>query len=94
MITTNVRSALLVPHTTKQTTLIKTHNNIGKPDKHCINCGMMNHNVETCQKKKRQNAMAIIEATQPSQKPEKTSSYACHISSLNGPKMTNCPKVT
>jgi hypothetical protein len=32
--------------------------------------------------------------TQPSQKTQKTSSYACHICGLNGHKMTNCPKFT
>ncbi len=36
--------------------------------------------------------MATIEVAQPSQKPHKTSSYACHICSLNGHKMKNCPK--
>jgi hypothetical protein len=35
--------------------------------------------------------MATIEATQPSQKPQKTSSYACHICGLNGHKMIDCP---
>ncbi len=36
--------------------------------------------------------MATIEAAQPSQKAQKTSSYACHICGLNGHKMTNYPK--
>jgi hypothetical protein len=36
--------------------------------------------------------MATIEATQPSQKPHKTSLYACHICGLNGHKMIDCPK--
>jgi hypothetical protein len=31
-------------------------------------------------------------ATQPSQKPQKTSSYACRIYGLNGHKMISCPK--
>ncbi len=35
--------------------------------------------------------MATIEAAQPSQKPQKTSSYACHICGLNGHKMTKFP---
>jgi hypothetical protein len=39
-------------------------------------------------KEKKQTIMAIIEATQPSQKTQKTSSYACHIYGLNGHKMT------
>ncbi len=36
--------------------------------------------------------MATTKATQPSQKPQKTSSYACHICGLNGHKMIDCPK--
>jgi hypothetical protein len=36
--------------------------------------------------------MATIGATRPNQKPQKTSSYACHICGLNGHKMKNCPK--
>jgi hypothetical protein len=36
--------------------------------------------------------MATIEVAQPSQKPQKTSSYACHLYGLNRHKMTNCPK--
>jgi hypothetical protein len=36
--------------------------------------------------------MATIEAAQPSQKTQKTSSYACHIYGLNGHKMIDCPK--
>jgi hypothetical protein len=36
--------------------------------------------------------MATIEATQPNQKPHKTSSYAYHVYGLNGHKMTDCPK--
>ncbi len=36
--------------------------------------------------------MAAIKATQYSQKPLVTSSYACHICGLNGHKMTDCPK--
>ncbi len=51
---------------------------------------MTNHNVETCRKE--QNTVIVIEVTQHSQKPQKTSSYACHICGLNGHKMTNCPK--
>jgi len=53
---------------------------------------MMNHNVETCRKKKKQTMVATIEATQTSKKPHKTSSYACHIYGLNGHKMTNYHK--
>jgi hypothetical protein len=45
-------------------------------------------------KKKEQTIVAAIETTQPSQKPQKTFSYACHIFGLNGHKMTNCPKFT
>jgi hypothetical protein len=53
---------------------------------------MINHNVETCRKKKEKTTMVAIEATQQSQKPQKTSSYACHTCGLNGHKLTYCPK--
>jgi succinyl-CoA synthetase beta subunit len=53
---------------------------------------MTNHNVETCKKKKKKTMVATILATQPSQKPQKTYSYACHMCGLNGHKMTDCPK--
>jgi hypothetical protein len=53
---------------------------------------MSNHNVETCIKKKEQTTVVAIEVAQQNQKPQKTSSYACHIYGLNGHKMTNCPK--
>jgi hypothetical protein len=53
---------------------------------------MTNHNVETCRKKKEQTTVATIEVTQPSTKPQKTSSYACHIYGLNGHKMVDYPK--
>ncbi len=36
--------------------------------------------------------MATTNATQPSQKIQKTSSYACHICGWNGHEMTNSPK--
>ena len=36
--------------------------------------------------------MGAVEVTQQSQKPQKTSSYACHIYGLNGQKMIDCPK--
>ncbi len=36
--------------------------------------------------------VATTKATQPSKKPQKTSSYACHICGLNGHKMTNYHK--
>ncbi len=36
--------------------------------------------------------MATTEATQPSQKTQKTSSYTCHTYGFNGHKMTDCPK--
>ncbi len=38
--------------------------------------------------------MVTKEATQPSQKPQKTFSYACHICGLNGHKMIDYPKFT
>jgi hypothetical protein len=52
MTTLETRSALSVPQSTKQATLVKTHNNTWKIDKHCTNYGMTNHNVETCKKKR------------------------------------------
>ncbi len=55
---------------------------------------MINHNVETCNKKKEQTTTAITKVTQPNQKRQKTFLYACHIYGLNGHKMTNCPKFT
>jgi hypothetical protein len=36
--------------------------------------------------------VATTEVAQPSQKPQKTFSYTCHICALNGHKMTYCPK--
>jgi hypothetical protein len=33
-----------------------------------------------------------MEVAQPSKKPQKTSSYACHIYDLNGHKMVDYPK--
>jgi hypothetical protein len=83
MIATKVRSALSVPQSIKPATT-KTHSNIGKTNKHCTNYGMANHNVEICKKKKKQTMVATIKATQPNQKPQKISSYACHIYGLNG----------
>jgi hypothetical protein len=52
MTTTKTRSAFLVPQNTKKVTSMKTQSNTRKIDKHCTNCGMTNHNVETCRKKK------------------------------------------
>ncbi len=69
MITTKTRSALSVSHNTKQEAPPKTQSNTRKSDKFYTNYGMTNHNVETCRKKKEQTTVAIIEATQPSQKP-------------------------
>ncbi len=80
------RSTLSIPQSTKQVTSPKTQSNIGKTNKYCTNCGMNNHKVETC-KKKDETTMATIEATQQSEKPQKTFSYACHIYGLNGHKM-------
>jgi hypothetical protein len=62
------RSTFLVPQTTKHATTTKTYNNIGKINKHCTNYGMVNHNVETCRKKKEQTMVATIKVAQPSQK--------------------------
>jgi len=46
------------------------------------------------QKKERVDHMVTKEITQPSQKPHKTSSYACCMCGLNGHKMINCLKFT
>jgi hypothetical protein len=46
------KSALLIPQSIKHALPAKTQSNIGKIDKHCTNCGMTNHNVESCRKKK------------------------------------------
>jgi hypothetical protein len=61
-----VRNALSIPQNTKQTTLVKTQSNIWKTNKHYTNYGMMNHNVETCKKKKEQTMVATTKAAQPS----------------------------
>jgi len=71
---------------------MKTQSNTGKTNKSCTNYGMTNHNVKTCKKKKEQTMVATTKVAQPSQKLQKTSSYACHICGLNGHKMINCPK--
>jgi hypothetical protein len=63
MTTIEARSALLVPQNTKQIIPPKTQNDIGKTDKYYKNCGMINHNVETC-KKKEQTIVATTEVTQ------------------------------
>jgi len=52
MIIIETMSALSVPHSTKQVILAKTQNNKRKTNKHYINCGMKNHNVKICRKKK------------------------------------------
>ncbi len=44
------------------------------------------------QKDEKVDHMVTIKVAQPSQKTQKTSSYACHIQGLNGHKMTDCPK--
>ncbi len=93
MITAETRSALLVPQSIKHAILAKTQSNIGY-NKHCINYGMINHNVETSKKKKQQTTMATTKAAQLNQKTQKTFSYACHIYGLNGHKMRDYPKFT
>ncbi len=82
------KNAFSIPHNTKQVVPPKTQSNITTTDKHYTNCGMINHNVETC-KKKEQTTVATIEATPLSRKPQKTLSYTCHNCGLNGHKMTN-----
>ncbi len=47
--------------------------------------------METCIKKKEQTTMAAIGATQQNQKPQKTTSYTCHIYGVSGHKMIDCP---
>jgi hypothetical protein len=47
MTTIEAKNALSIPQNIEQTLLIKTQSNTGKIDKHCTNCGMINHNVET-----------------------------------------------
>jgi hypothetical protein len=85
------RSVMLVPHNIKETILTKTQSNTRKINKHCTNYGMTNRNLETCRKKE-QTIVATTKVTQPSQKTQKTCSYAFHIYGLNGHKMTDCPK--
>jgi hypothetical protein len=75
----------------KQVAQPKTHSNTRKTNKYYINCGMINHNVETC-KKNEQTIVATTEAAQQNKNSKTTSSYACHICGLNGHKMTNCAK--
>jgi len=60
MITIEARSALSIPLSTKHASIVKTQSNIGKIDKHCTNCGMMNHNMEICRKKKKRTMVATI----------------------------------
>jgi hypothetical protein len=74
-----------MPQNTKQVAPPKTQSNTNNIDKHYTNCGMTNHNVKTC-KKKEYTIVVAIKATQSNQKPQKTSSYACHICGLNGHK--------
>jgi hypothetical protein len=87
-----VRNALLVSHSTKHVAPTQTNCILRKIDKYCTNCGMTNHNVETCRKKKEQTIVSTTEATQPNLKPQKTSSYASHVYVLNGHKMIDCIK--
>jgi hypothetical protein len=84
MITIEAMSALSIPHSIKQVIPAKTQNNKRNTNKHYINCGMKNHNVKTCRKKKKQTTVATTQVAQPSQKAQRTSSYACHICGLNG----------
>jgi len=53
MITSETKSELSIPQNTKEMTLMKTQSNTWKTNKHCINYGMTNHNVETRKKKKK-----------------------------------------
>jgi hypothetical protein len=69
MTTIEARNALLVPQKMKHVVPTKTQSNTRKTDKHCTNCGITNHNVETCRKKKNQTMVATTWVAQPSQKP-------------------------
>jgi len=62
------RSALSIPYSIKYVVIVKTQSNIGEIDKYCTNCGLTNHNVETCRKKKEETTVTTIEVAQPSQK--------------------------
>jgi len=66
MTITKVRNALSIPQSTKQTTPPKTQSNIGKINKFYTNCGMTNHNVETCRKKE-QTIVVVTKEAQPNQ---------------------------
>jgi hypothetical protein len=68
MIIIEAMSALSIPHNIKQIIPTKTQNNKRNTNKHYINCGMKNHNVKTCRKKKKQTTVAITKVAQPSQK--------------------------
>jgi hypothetical protein len=50
-----VKSVLSIPHNIKHVVPRKTQSNTRKIGKHCTNCGMTNHNVETCRKEKKTN---------------------------------------
>ncbi len=91
MTTAKARSTLSIPQNTKHATPQKTQSNIRKTDNYYTNYGMTNHNVKTCRKKE-QTIMVAKEIAQQNQKPQKTSSYACHICGLNGDKMIKCLK--
>ncbi len=47
------KNSLSVPQNINQVVPAKTQSNIRTTNKHCTNCGMTNHNVETCKKKKK-----------------------------------------
>ncbi len=53
MTTIEVRNALLVPQSIKYAIPAKAQSTTWKIDKHCTNCGMTNHNVESCKRKKK-----------------------------------------
>ncbi len=53
MTTAKARNVLSIPQSTKQAPPPKTQSNTWKINKYCTNYGMINHNVETCKKKKK-----------------------------------------
>ncbi len=55
------RNALSIPQYQASSTN-KKKSNTRKTYKHYTNCGMTNHNVETCRNKKKQTTMATIES--------------------------------
>jgi hypothetical protein len=74
------QNALLVSKFFKFAAMMKLQTKPRKSNKHCINCGRDNHNMEMCRvKKKGEPIVATIKATNQTHKGQKNNSYACHI---------------